>query len=121
VDRKAKAAMVHAAKHASTTRPQHARGLLATVSIWASPDTYPARGEQGPTLGKVLRNTGWSQCEEYKLGLGGVRGSFSQRGGDSGARAAAGHGRQRRRRWLVGSGGGGGGGSCGGLRVASVA
>ena len=121
MDRKAKAAMVYAAKHASTTRPQHARGLLATVSIWASPDTYPARGEQGPTLGKVLRNTGWSPCEEYKLGLGGVRGSFSQRGGDSGARAAAGHGRQRRRRWLVGSGGGGGGGSCGGLRVASVA
>ena len=86
--------------------------------VWASPDTYPARGEQGPTRGKVLRNTGWSQRDEYsRLGL---RQEQLQPGGDSGARAAADHGRRRRRRSLVGSVGGGSGGSCGGLWVASV-
>ena len=62
------AAMVHVVKYAAPAQlKQHARGLLATVSMGFPGHIPCARGEQGPTRGKVLRNTGWSRGEEYKL------------------------------------------------------
>ena len=104
--------------------------------VWASPDTYPARGEQGPTRGKVLRSTGSSQRGGGGGSCGGLRvAPVAWAVASAGAAAGRGIGRgigQRRRcvrwcrhgRWCsgiasgVGTGGGSGGGSgSGGART----
>ena len=65
-----------------------------------------------------MRNTGWSQREEYNLGSGGVRGAASARWRQQGSGGS--WPRAEETEAFVGSVGGGSGGLCGGLRAASA-
>ena len=72
--------------------------------VWASPDTYPARGEQGPTRGKVLRNTGWSQRSGGGGSCGGLRVVAARRWQTGGGRQAVWQtGGEAERRWQPGA------------------